>query len=110
ARVIVASTRSLIDLAVILRHAALALSNDTGPGHLAGALGIPTVTPYLPGALYSRQVWASTLWHTGVTVDPSPYSFEDLKAAVFTSRTDIINTIPPEPLAAAAIRHLQERI
>lgn len=110
ARVIVASTPSLLDLAVILRHAALALSNDTGPGHLAGALAIPTVTPYLPGALYSRQVWASTLWHTGITIDPSPYSFEDLKAAIFASRTDIINTIPPEQLAAAAIQRLQERV
>ena len=110
ARVIVASTPSLLDLAVILRHAALALSNDTGPGHLAGALAIPTVIPYLPGALYSRQVWASTLWHTGVTIDPSPYSFEELNAAVFASRTDIINAIPPEQLAAAAIRHLPERV
>lgn len=103
ARVTVATTPSLLDLAVILKHAALALSNDTGPGHLAGALGIPTITPYLPGALYAKQVWASTPAHHGVTLEPSPYSFEELKAQVFAGRTDIINMIPPESLAAEAI-------
>jgi hypothetical protein len=104
--VIVATTPSLLDLAVILRHATLALSNDTGPGHLAGALGIPTITPFLPGAVYSRQVWASTLLHRSVTLDPSPYSYEAIKAEIFAGRTDIINTIPPERLAATAIAHL----
>lgn len=107
ARVIVATTPSLLDLAVLLRHATLALSNDTGPGHLAGALGIPTITPFLPGLVYSKQVWASSRWHRGVTLDPSPYSFDELKAAVFTGRTDIINAIPSEWLAAEAIAHLQ---
>ena len=107
ARVIVATTPSLLDLAVILRHATLALSNDTGPGHLAGALDIPTITPFLPGAVYSRQVWASTLWHRGVTIDPSPYSYDAITAEIFAGRTDIINTIPPERLAAAAISCLK---
>jgi ADP-heptose:LPS heptosyltransferase len=108
ARVIVATTPSLLELAVILRRAKLALSNDTGPGHLAGALGIPTITPFLPGAVYSRQVWVSTLWHCGVTLDPSPYGFDAITAEIFAGRTDIINTIPPERLAAAAIAHLHE--
>lgn len=106
ARVIVATTPSLLDLAVILRHATLALSNDTGPGHLAGALGVPTITPFLPGAVYSRQVWATTPWHRGVTIDPSPYSYDALTAEIFAGRTDIINTIPFERLAAEAIAHL----
>jgi hypothetical protein len=102
--VIVAATPSLLDLAVIVRHATLALSNDTGPGHLAGALGIPTITPFLPGTLYSQRVWASTRWHRGVTVSPNPYTFEQLKAEVFAGRNDIINTIDPATLAAEAIR------
>ena len=101
-----ATTPSPLDPAVILRHATLALANDSGPSHLAGALRIPTITPYLPGTVYSKQVWASTRWHYGVTIDPSPYSFETLKAEVFAGRTDIINTIPPERLAAEAIAHL----
>jgi ADP-heptose:LPS heptosyltransferase len=107
ARVIVATTPSLLDLAIILRHATLALSNDTGPGHLAGALGIPTITAFLPGAVYSRQVWASTPWHTGVTIEPSPFSYDAITTEIFAGRTEIINTIPPERLAAAAIAHLQ---
>lgn len=102
-RVIVATTPSLLDLAILLRHATLALSNDTGPGHLAGALGIPTITPFLPGTVYSRQIWASTRWHRGVTIEPNPYSFEALTAEIFAGRTDIINTISPERLAAEAI-------
>jgi hypothetical protein len=106
ARVIVAATPSLLDLAVILRHATLALSNDTGPGHLAGALGIPTITPFLPGTLYSQQVWASTRWQRGVTITPSPYTFEQLKAEVFAGHNDIINTIDPAALAAEAINFL----
>jgi ADP-heptose:LPS heptosyltransferase len=107
ARVVVATTPSLLDLAVILRHATLTISNDTGPGHLAGALGIPTITPFLPGVVYSRQVWASTLWHRGVTLDPSPYSYDAITAEIFAGRTNIINAIPPERLAATAIAHLQ---
>ena len=61
ARVLVATTPSLRDLAILLSHASLCLSNDTGPGHLAGALHIPTITPYLPGDIYPMRVWASTL-------------------------------------------------
>lgn len=102
-RVVVATTPSLLDLAVITQHAMLALANDTGPGHLAGTLGIPTITPYLPGALYSMAVWASTPAHHGVTLEPNPYNFDQLQAAVFASRTDIINNIPPERLAEAAL-------
>lgn len=105
-RVVVAATPSLLDLAIILRHATLALSNDTGPGHLAGALGIPTITPFLPGTLYSQQVWASSRWHRGVTVSPNPYTFEQLKAEVFVGRNDIINTIDPAALAAEASKFL----
>ena len=106
ARVVVATTPSLRDLAVILRHAALALANDTGPGHLAGALGVPTITVFLPGALYSRQVWASSRWHRGVTIAPNPYSFAALKAEVFAARTAIINSISPEEIAAEALKFL----
>jgi hypothetical protein len=106
ARVVVATTPSLRDLAIIVRQARLALANDTGPGHLAGALGVPTITPYLPGALYSQRVWASTLWHRGVTVTPNPYTFAALKAEVFAGRNEIINTIASERLADAALKFL----
>ncbi len=107
ARVLICPTPSLRDLAILTSHAVLALSNDTGPGHIAGALGIPTVTPFLPGNIYSKKVWSSTLSHYGVTLDPNPYSFSELEAAVIWGKTAIINSIEPLHLCNAAWRHLR---
>ena len=106
ARVTLAMLPSLRDLAIVLTRATLALANDTGPGHLAGALGIPTITPYLPGDLYSRRVWASSLFHHGVTPDPNPFTHQQLEAAVLWDRTDIINSIPPEDLVGPAVARI----
>lgn len=110
AQVRVIATTSLCDLALLTRHAVLALSNDTGPGHIAGALQIPTITPYLPGNIYSRTVWASTLWHRGVTLDPSPFSYQQIEAAVLWERTDIIDSIPPEQLLQEVVKSLAPRL
>jgi hypothetical protein len=110
ARVLVATTPSLRDLAIVLSHAALCLSNDTGPGHLAGALHIPTITPYLPGDIYPMRVWASTLYHHGVTLPPDAFTFAQIENAILNSHTDIINSIPAELLAAAAISSLEAQV
>jgi hypothetical protein len=109
ARVVVAHTPSLRELAILTRRAGVALANDTGPGHLAGALGVATVTPYLPGGLYSRMVWSSSPWHRGVTLEPNPYSVHELEAAVLWDRTDIIDAIAPEELARAAVESLERQ-
>jgi hypothetical protein len=101
ARVLVCSLPSLHDLALLIKHATLVLANDTGPGHIAGALGIHTVTPYLPGNIYSKQVWSSTLWHHGVTLEHHTLTFRELEAAVLWGKTDIINSIPPQDLHTA---------
>jgi hypothetical protein len=106
ARVLICATPSLRDLAILTSHAILVLSNDTGPGHIAGALGVPTVTPFLPGNIYSKKVWSSTLSHLGVTLDSNPYSFSELEAAVTWGKTDIINGIEPQHLCNAAWEHL----
>jgi hypothetical protein len=108
ARVLICTTTSLRDLAILTSHAVLVLSNDTGPGHIAGALGVSTVTPFLPGNIYSQRVWSSTLSHSGVTLEPNPYSFPELEAAVIWGKTDIINRIEPQHLYNAAWRHLQQ--
>ena len=110
ATVTVTRIPALRELALVLQWAALTLSNDTGTGHLSGALGIPTITPYLPGHVYSRQVWSSTLAHRGVTLDPSPFTHHEVEAAVLWNRTDVINAIPPEWLADAALTCLDERL
>lgn len=110
ARVVVAATPSLRDLAVLVSRAALVLADDTGPGHIAGALGIPTVTPYLPGNVYSKRVWASSLSHRGLTLDPSPYTFEQIRDAVLWDSTHILDSISPEALASAAVDALARRL
>jgi hypothetical protein len=101
AHVLVCSVPSLRDLALLIKHATLVLANDTGPGHIAGALGIHTVTPYLPGNIYSKQVWSSTPWHHGVTLQQHTLTFREVEAAVLWGNTDIINRIPPQDLQNA---------
>jgi ADP-heptose:LPS heptosyltransferase len=110
AQVQVVATASLRDLALLTRHSVLALSNDTGPGHIAGALRIPTITPYLPGNIYSLKVWSSTLWHRGITLEPSPFSYQQIEAAVLWDRTHIIDSIPPEQLLEEAVKSLASRM
>jgi hypothetical protein len=107
ARVIVATTPSLRDLAILLSRAALCLANDTGPGHLAGALHVPTITPYLPGDIYPMRIWASTLWHHGVTLPLDAFTFAEIENAILNSHTDIINSVPARLLAAEAITALE---
>jgi hypothetical protein len=106
-RVLIETTPSLRDLAILLSRAALCLSNDTGPGHLSGALHVPTVTPYLRGDIYPMRVWASTLWHHGVTLPPGTFTFAEIENAILNSHTDIINSIPAELLASQAISALE---
>lgn len=108
ARVIARHTPSLRELAILVSKAMLVLSNDTGPGHIAGALGVPTITAFLPGTIYSKQIWSSSLAHEGVTLEPNPFNYREIEAAVLWGNTRIINCIPSQRLADAAIRRLPE--
>ncbi len=110
ARTVVRATPALRDLAILVRHAALVLSNDTGPGHLAGALQVPTIVPYLPGNVYSKAVWASTPWHHGVTLEPNPFPAQRIEAAVLWDSTDIIDSIPAERLIMAVFDQLTNHL
>lgn len=103
ARVHIVRTLPLRELAVLLTRALLTLSNDSGPGHISGAVGVPTITPYLPGNVYAKQVWSSTLWHRGVTLDPNPYTRQQIESAVLWDHTDIIDAIPPDALVTQAL-------
>ena len=109
-RVIVEHTTTLRDLVALYQHATLALCNDTGPCHIAGALHVPTIVPYLPGNLYSQVVWSSTPWHHGVTLEPNPYTYQQLINAVTWGQTDIIDRIAPQTLAQEAIKVLQAQL
>jgi hypothetical protein len=110
ARVLVRATPSLRELAILISQSALVFANDTGPGHMAGALHIPTITPYLPGNIYSKQVWSSTLWHHGVTLEPSPYSYRELEAAVIWDNPELISSIPPVDILQQVLQCLPREL
>ena len=40
---------SLVELAEVIRSADVFVGNDSGPGHVAGILGVPTVSIFGPG-------------------------------------------------------------
>lgn len=46
-KLLIAGTTSLPETAAILEHAELYLGSDSGPGHIAGALGIPSVILFI---------------------------------------------------------------
>lgn len=106
ARVHIYSTASLRDLAILTSHANLVLSNDTGPGHIAGALAIPTIVPFLPGTIYARPIWSSTLYHHGITLEPNPYSYQQIAAAITWGKTDIIDSISPKAIYHTILQQL----
>ncbi len=47
--------------AALLQRAALMVSNDTGPGHLAAAVGCPTVAVFGPGDAVLWRPWGPTV-------------------------------------------------
>jgi len=47
----------LLDLVALLREARLMVSGDTGPTHIAGALGVPIVSPFGPTSAARNGPW-----------------------------------------------------
>jgi heptosyltransferase I len=56
---VMAPALPLIDLVALLRDARLMVSGDTGPTHIAGALGVPIVAPYGPTNPERNGPWDS---------------------------------------------------
>lgn len=54
---ILAPPLQLVDLVALLRGAALMVSGDTGPTHIAGALGVPIVSPFGPTSAARNGPW-----------------------------------------------------
>jgi len=108
ARVLVCEVPSLRDLAVLATRC-LTLANDTGPGHVAAAAGSPVVTPFLPGPVYPKRVWASSPRHRGVTVEPSPFTARETQEAVLWGENRLMAAIPPRALVAEALEALRLR-
>ena len=47
----------LLDLAALVSDAALMVSGDTGPTHIAGAFGVPIVSPFGPTSAARNGPW-----------------------------------------------------
>jgi lipopolysaccharide heptosyltransferase I len=47
----------LLDIVALLREARLMVSGDTGPTHIAGALGVPIVSPFGPTSAARNGPW-----------------------------------------------------
>ena len=45
--ILIAGTTTFVETVALLSHARIFLGNDSGPGHVAGALGIPTLTIFV---------------------------------------------------------------
>lgn len=54
---VLAPPLSVVDLLALLPHARLMVSGDTGPTHLAGALGVPIVAPFGPTSAARNGPW-----------------------------------------------------
>jgi ADP-heptose:LPS heptosyltransferase len=92
-RMTAAYDRSLLDLAVLLRLSALFIGNDSGVGHLAAALGRPTVT--IAGPTFAH-FWAP-MTDRALVVDPDGCCYEPEKCGVRCLRS-----ISPSQVIGAA--------
>jgi heptosyltransferase-1 len=81
-----AGQTSLPELIALLRNARLVVSNDSGPGHIAGALGVPLVMLF--GPTNPARLCAYRRPETVVTADPN---FDPLEIDNFEPRHDIRN-------------------
>ncbi|GAB6042116.1 glycosyltransferase family 9 protein [Endothiovibrio diazotrophicus] len=60
----------LLTSAALLRHCAAFVGNDSGPGHLAAAAGLPTITVFGPGEPQRYHPWGPRArWLRGIDDD-----------------------------------------
>ncbi len=97
---------SLRDLAIVARHSNIILSNDTGPAHIAGAVGRPVIVPFIPGDVLSKNVWSSARSFKGITVEPSPYTSDEIVQALQEDDFTVIDSIPSSDLVRLAVEGL----
>jgi ADP-heptose:LPS heptosyltransferase len=97
-------------LAALLSRCAVVVGNDTGPLHLARAVGTPTVTVYWAwnlmnaGPLSRRQDFTFVSWQVNC-----PVCGVNAAEARCEHDTSLVERIPVEPVAETALQLLQER-
>lgn len=100
---------SLPGLVAILGRAALLVSNDTGPVHLASALGVPVLGLYGPNTprLYGPLSEGSVAFYDAPPCSPC---ITNVNYKTSRCRNPVcIDAIPVEDVAAAALERLRRR-
>jgi len=98
-----AGTLSIGELACVLARAALLVANNTGPTHIAAALGTPTVVLY---ALTNPQHTPWQVPHRVLTHDvPCRWCY---RSVCVSGHHDCLRGVRPEDVARAALELLEE--
>jgi len=100
-----AGATTLGQLAALQAHCALVLGSDSGPLHLAVAVGAPTVHLYGPVAHTKFGPWGDLARHVVLTTDwaCAPCNQLDWPAAVLAQHQCMAAILPERVLAAAEI-------
>jgi lipopolysaccharide heptosyltransferase II len=99
-----AGKSTLVQLAVVLCQAALLISNNTGPVHLAAAVATPVID------LYAQTNMQHTPWQV-----PHELLFHDVpckncyKSVCPEGHHDCLRRVPPERVVSAALRLLRRK-
>lgn len=91
-----AGQTSLSELIALLKAAKLVVSNDTGPGHIAAALGVPMVMIFGPSN--PVRLFAYSRLQTVVAVD------------TFERGLDIRSTKPAHAIQAISVGHVYQKV
>jgi lipopolysaccharide heptosyltransferase II len=107
----VAGRTSQLDLVVLLRRAALLVSNDSGPLHLAAALGVPTISFYGPEtpALYGPVGDRHLVFYAGHWCSPC-LSVYNAKIAMCRGENECMRRITLDDVVARAAAFCRERV
>jgi ADP-heptose:LPS heptosyltransferase len=110
--VLVAGQTNLMESAALLQHASLFLGSDSGPGHIAGALGTPAVILFVTphgrdpdGASSSDRI--RPLGPGRVMCCCPPASLSPCESTCHAAYAHCITLIRPDAVLAAAIAVLQ---
>jgi ADP-heptose:LPS heptosyltransferase len=102
---------SLAELIPALRRARLLVTNDSGPLHLAGALGVPTVSFFGPEtpALFGPRGPGHTVLYRGIDCSPCISIYNAKTVRCMRGRPECLTGISVDEAFAAVTRALESR-
>lgn len=101
----------LLELSVLLRRSALLVTNDSGPLHLASALGVPTVSLFGPEtpALYGPVGERNLVFYAGHWCSPC-LSVYNAKIAMCNGENECMRSISLEQVLESSARFCREEV